>query len=91
MKKLLLLLLTIMTFGFWAAPLSAQETLTVYDGTATNGYVPVYGFYADAYLKAEFVVPSEELTEMSGGEITSLKFYATQSSVSWGSASFKFF
>jgi hypothetical protein len=25
--------------------------LTVHDGTATNGNVPVYGFYADAYLK----------------------------------------
>ena len=30
--------------------------LTVHDGTDTNGYVPVYGFYADAYLKAEFVI-----------------------------------
>lgn len=27
--------------------LRAQETLTVYDGTSTNQYVPMYGYYAD--------------------------------------------
>ena len=65
------------------------ETLTVYDGTATNGFVPVYGFYADAYLKAEFVYPASELSDMAGGRISAMKFYASQSSVSWGSANFK--
>ena len=90
MKKLLLFLLTLM-FGFCTLQLSAQETLTIHDGTTTNSYVPVYGFYADAYLKAEFVVPANDLVDMTGGTITSMKFYATQSSVSWGNANFQVF
>ena len=66
----------------WAA--NAQETLTVHDGTATNGYVPFYGYYADAYNKCEMVYPATELSDMADGTITSMTFYATQSSVSWG-------
>ena len=54
-----------------------METLTVYDGTTTNDYVPVYGYYTDAYLKAEFVMPSTEIAEMAGSTINSMKFYAT--------------
>ena len=90
MKKYLLILLTILLgLGSWQA--SAQETLTVHDGTATNGYVPVYGFYADAYLKAEFVMPAEELYDMIGGQITGMKFYSSTPSVSWGIANFQVF
>ncbi|MBQ2539056.1 MAG: fibronectin type III domain-containing protein, partial [Bacteroidales bacterium] len=62
----------------------AQSELTVHDGTATNGYVPVYGFYADAYLKCEMVYPAAELAEMTGGTISSLTFYASQANVDWG-------
>ncbi len=67
------------------------ETLTVYDGTASNDYVPVYGYYADAYLKAEFVMPAAELADMAGGTISNMKFYASQSNVSWGIANFQVF
>ena len=66
----------------------SQDTLTVYDGTATNGYVPIYGFYADSYLKAEFVMSSDVLSDMSGSNINSLTFYASQTNVSWGNANF---
>ena len=90
MKKLLLFLLTLM-IGFCSLQVSAQETLTVHDGTTTNSYVPVYGYYADAYLKAEFVIPANDLVDMTGGNVTSMKFYASQSSVSWGSADFQVF
>ena len=55
--------------------LRAQETLTVYDGTATNAYVPMYGGYFDDFTKSEFVIPASELEEMVGGEISSIKFY----------------
>ena len=60
------------------------QSLTVHDGSATNGYVPVYGYYADAYLKSEMVYPATELSEMDGGMINSMTFYATQTSVNWG-------
>ncbi|MBR5725498.1 MAG: leucine-rich repeat protein [Muribaculaceae bacterium] len=67
------------------------ETLTVYNGMTTNSYVPVYGYYTDAYLKAEFVMPAAELAEMADGTITSMKFYARQASVDWGAANFQVF
>ena len=67
----------------------AQETLTVHDGTATNSYVPVYGHYADAYLHCQMVYPAAELSVMTGGTISGMTFYASQSSVDWGVASFE--
>lgn len=66
----------------------AQTTLTVHDGTATSGYVPVYGFYADSYLRCQMVYPAAELSVMTGGEISGMTFYASQSSADWGSANF---
>ena len=54
----------------WAA--QAQVELTVHDGTNTNNYVPIYGLWADAYLKCEMVYPATELAEMAGGTINSI-------------------
>ena len=65
--------------------------LTVHNGSTTNGFVPVYGYYADAYLKSEFVMPAAELADMAGSDINSMKFYAQQSSVNWGAAEFQVF
>ena len=67
----LLVLLAAAVSGAWA------DELTVHDGSATNGYVPVYGFYADAYLKCQTVYPATELAAMAGSSITSLTYYAT--------------
>ena len=51
------------------------DELTVYDGTNSNEYVPVYGNWADAYLKSEFVIPATDLADMNGATISALKFY----------------
>lgn len=64
-------------------------SFTVADGEATNGYVPVYGFYADAYLKSQFLYPASMLSEMNNNQIKSLTFYASQDSVNWGNARFE--
>ena len=71
----------------------AQEELTVYENaTGTNGYVPVYGYYADAYNKCEFVIPANELSDMQGGTISQMTFYlSSPASDSWGSAEFQVF
>ena len=63
----------------------AQQTLTVYDGTTTNSYVPFYGLYADTYGAAsEVVFPSDQLGEMAGGSISSMTFYiGTPASAAW--------
>ena len=70
----------------WTA--NAQLTLTVADGTSTNGYVPVYGYYADAYLQADFVYPADSLSVMTGSIINSMTFFSINSSVDWGTANF---
>jgi hypothetical protein len=82
----LMMMLLLAVTGFVRA-----DELTVHDGTATNGFVPVYGYYADAYLKCEMVYPASELSAMNGAQISSLKFYATQTDVSWGVANFQVF
>ena len=58
-------------------PAGEAAQLTVNDGTATNSYVPAYGFYADAYLKCEMVYPASELSAMNGGTINGITFYAS--------------
>ena len=85
--------LMMLLIGFCSMQLSAQQALTVHNGTATNDYVPVYGFYADAYLKAEFVYPASELTAIanSNDPIIGMTFYASQANVSWGNANFQVF
>ena len=87
MKKVFLFL-TMLLFAFTGT--MKAESLTVHDGTTTNGNVPVYGFYADAYNKCEMVYPAAELSEMAGGTINSLTFYASQENVEWG-ANFQVF
>ena len=58
----------------------AQEVLTVYDGTATNKYIPVYAYSGDTQgTTSEFVIPAAELTAMKDGTITQMAFYLSQS------------
>ena len=68
-----------------ALPSVAQETLTVYDGGATNAYVPVYGFYADAFNKCEFIMPAADLSELEGATLTKMTWYlASPAEAVWG-------
>lgn len=83
----LALFIFIMLFG---TNIRAAE-LTIHAGTTTNNYVPIYGFYADAYLKCEFVYPEGDLTAMNGGTITGMKFYASTTDVDWEDARFQVF
>ena len=61
----------VVEFGIVPAP----SSLTVYDGTATNWQVPAYFNYFDAFSKSQFVIPADDLMEMEGGTISSMKFY----------------
>ena len=79
-KKLLLLLLTVM-MGISSLTLSAQNTLTVADGTTTNSNVPIQGLWADAYLRCQTIYTAAALDAaadtygMNGGTITGLTYY----------------
>ena len=81
MKKKSLLIVLLMAL-FMPLAMNAQNTLLVHDGTATNNYVPIYGYYADAYLKCQMVYPAEELRDMNGQAITAMSFYTSQTSLS---------
>ena len=63
-------------------------SITVNDGTATNGYVPVYGYYVDNYSRSQFIIPASALTDIQWSSITHLTFYSSSGSIDWGSAEF---
>ena len=65
--------------------------LTVNDGTASNAYVPIYGYYVDALTASQFIIPAADLAAAAYGSITQLTFYGslTGSSPNWGSAMFE--
>ena len=69
-------------------PTNAYQ-FTANDGTGTNGYVPIYGWYVDDISKSQFIIPAESLTDMLYGSIEKMTFYASQSSVDWGAAEFE--
>ena len=53
------------------------EELTVATGrTTTNEYAPLYGYYYDTGFKNTILYPAEMLTNMEGGTINSISFYA---------------
>ena len=89
MKKLFkLFALAALMWLPWTA--NGQGSIIVADGTETNGYVPVYGFYADAYLRSQSVYPTTVLTGLTAGSnIVGMTFYASNDAVSWGSAVFE--
>ena len=63
--------------------------LTVNNGTTTNQYVPIYGYYVDNISKSQFIIPALSLDDMVEGTIHQLKFYCSQTSINFGNARFK--
>lgn len=83
-KKLLFLMALVLTT---ALPLWADEA-TVYDGTATNSYVPIHGNYCDDFQRQQVIYNANDLAEAGitpGSTINSLTFYSSSSSKSWTS------
>ena len=73
----------------WAA--KADGTLTVHDGSATNGYVPVEGYWADNYLKCEIVYPASELDDMNGQSILNMTWYLSSPAPAAWTGTFQIF
>ena len=63
--------------------------LTVNEGTNTNEYVPIYGYWCDAFAKSQFIIPAASLAEMQWDTINRMTFYASNASVNWGDARFE--
>lgn len=85
MRKLFtLLVVMIMALGVRAGE------VTVADGTATNQYIPFYGYYADTEnMQCQTLYLQSDLSDLAGTTITALKFYSSDASVAWGSGVFE--
>lgn len=78
-------------------PAFAQETLTVFDGTTegtgtsttlkTSDFVPAFIREWNKPSKSQIIIPAQYLTQMKGGDITSVKFYSTSYNTPYTSAS----
>ena len=80
MKKSLLLMLFLALTWSWTAQ---ADELTVCNGTSTNSYVPVYGYYADYGTRSQFIIHADSLSGLTGGSITKLTVYSSSSSQSF--------
>ena len=90
MNKIKLLLMLLLVTVFTAQAQNTPQTLTVNDGSITNEFVPVYGYYVDALERCQFIIPAEDITEMSGKTIDGMTFYlSSPAAASWGNASFQ--
>ena len=75
-----------------AGIVQGQNTLTVNDGTATSGYIPMYGLYFDDFTKSECIIPATSLTAMSGGTISAMTFYVSSAATrEWANTNQKVF
>ena len=74
MKKLLFLWLALLLM--LPSAMRAQDlSLTVADGTVTNEYIPIYGWYLDSECQNQIIYPESMLEDMIGGSISSITFY----------------
>ena len=78
MKKIYLLLLTLI-ISINSFQLSAQDTLTVADGTMTDFAVPFCGLFGGYYNRSQIFFPERLIEDMIGGDINSLTFYLSDS------------
>ena len=78
----------------WSVPCSFMlaSLLTVNDGSATNNYVPVPGWYVDLPFSGEFVIPAEDLQAMANTEIRQMTFYTTSPFIiDWGELNYNLY
>ena len=62
-------------------------TLTVYDGTTTSNYVPMYVYYFDDFTRSQHIIPAADLADMSGGTINAITYYTTNSNIPYTTVS----
>ncbi|SEF41651.1 hypothetical protein SAMN04487934_10191 [Eubacterium ruminantium] len=93
LSLLLALTLVVGTLSSVGSKVYADEIysyeFTVYDGTDTSEYLPLYGYYADAYQKSQYIIPAEDLSGLTGTTITELKYYLENKSEKKLDGSFK--
>lgn len=75
MKNLFgLLIVVLMSMAMFSSAQAAD--LTVYEGTATDRTIPINTYYLESVgTQSQVIFPAENLTEMIGRPITSMRFY----------------
>ena len=61
----------------FAGSMRAEKNLTVYEGTDTQGMIPVAGGTFNYYNKSQYVIPAAQLTDMVGSNIYALAYHLT--------------
>ena len=74
MKKLMLFVLAAL-LSFAAVHAQGTATVVVADGTTTNTFVPIYGNWADAYLRCQVIYPESMMADHVGSEIQGVTYY----------------
>ena len=59
------------------APNRAVSVTVNENGTATNEYIPVYGYFSERTAKNQMIYTASQLNIPTGSQITSLKFYTS--------------
>jgi len=75
------LFLTLLTAFLWlgSGTMRADE-LTVADGTSTSQFYPVYGSWADNYVRSQMIYPATMLSSIEGKKIDGMTFYVKSTS-----------
>ena len=55
---------------------TSKNEVTVANGTQTNNYLPIYGWWYDNLQINQMIYPSSMLTNLNGKKITSMTFYS---------------
>lgn len=77
MTKLKLNLMIMLMLYLFAGSMRAEKNLTVYEGTDTQGMIPVAGGMFNYYNKSQYVIPAAQLTDMVGSNIYALAYHLT--------------
>ena len=56
---------------------ATMTDITLCDGTDTNGFLPIYGYYYDAKQVNQMIYPASMLEKIKGKKIKSMKFYSS--------------
>ena len=65
--------------------LGACMDVVIADGTGTNGYVPLYGNYAERHQRIQSIYPASMLVNMMGVTISDIHYFVSSgSSANWG-------
>ena len=75
-----MLLVVAVLLGIAAANAQGTATIVVADSTATNNYVPIYGLYADSYLRCQTIYPADMLSGIVGSDIMGVTYYHSATS-----------